>query len=1037
MNIEELEKIIFKPSSSFMQKSGKEIFKDGLVSNIKGKKINDIYHIYGEVIDAVNYNRFKTHIKINLNEKKLGGVSCSCDDFKNVSIYKPMFMCQHLTATAYKFSSSLYKKKYEQNNEYKEKKKTEVSFNIKINCRTNKEENYYEVEFRLGSDHKYLIADLKSFITQYDNKKNIILNSQFTYRPLKHKIASKYESIVDFIRNYAYKNKNNISGKNLTIQGNELRKFLECINEDKIQFKYNAIEYKVNIFKENLPLSFTLKEKEGYFSVTTHRKLPIPLNESRNVYFFNRHIYLPTEEQVKKYNNLYSKFQKQSEILYNKTIENYNNIISLFGSISNNITITESVKKFGLSSLKYEFKFYKETENIYCSVYANYYKDKINILDYKKNEKHIIRDINEEEKMLMKLEYYKLIRRQNRLLFIGEDKDLFNIVSKGKASLSSLGNVILGKGMENIRMYDSSSIHIDVQQSNGGFKLNYDIGNMESRDLYSAFESYKAKNKFYKIKTGIFIDLQDEGVRNLFNLIDTLQFKNVEDSSLYIDKNKAFYVAESLKSENFKFSTGIDLLETLEKELNCVKNRGIPLPKELKANLRQYQVDGFKWFKNLSKLELGGILADEMGLGKTVQTIAFLVSEKGKKSLIITPTSLIYNWKDEIERFAPSLRVGVAHGNIQKQEKLISEVKQYDIILITYGTLRNNIRIYEAIDFHYCIIDEAQNIKNSITQSALAVKKVRAKTRFALTGTPVENNLTELWSIFDFIMPGYLYSKEIFEEKFVFNNEEGLENLKLLIKPFILRRNKSEVMDELPEKLEKKILVEMTSAQKAVYNTYIKDIREKMKNNYDGQIEIFSYLTRLRQICLDPSLVLEDYKGGSGKVKFALQLIEEQINNNGKLLLFSQFTSVLNKIGHILDKESIKYFNIYGSTNSKERIKLVNEFNNSDKVKVFLISLKAGGTGLNLTSANLVIHFDPWWNPAVEEQATDRAHRIGQKNIVEVIKLVSKGTIEEKIILLQEHKKQLIHSIITGELKNSNILNKLSKEELIQLFNRS
>jgi SNF2 family DNA or RNA helicase len=241
----------------------------------------------------------------------------------------------------------------------------------------------------------------------------------------------------------------------------------------------------------------------------------------------------------------------------------------------------------------------------------------------------------------------------------------------------------------------------------------------------------------------------------------------------------------------------------------------------------------------------------------------------------------------------------------------------------------------------------------------------------------------------------------------------------------------------LPDKIEKTILIEMTAAQKAIYNAYIKEVRGKIKNNFDGKIEIFSYLTKLRQICLDPSLIFNKYKGGNGKLKVAVALVEEQIAVEGKVLLFSQFTSALNKIGKSLKEKGIEYFYLDGSTGPKERIKLVNEFNNDNKVKVFLISLKAGGTGLNLTSAKLVIHFDPWWNPAVENQATDRAHRIGQRNIVEVIKLVAKGTIEEKIILLQEHKKQLIDSIITGELKDNNMLNKLTKEELIQLFDRT
>jgi len=345
-----------------------------------------------------------------------------------------------------------------------------------------------------------------------------------------------------------------------------------------------------------------------------------------------------------------------------------------------------------------------------------------------------------------------------------------------------------------------------------------------------------------------------------------------------------------------------------------------------------------------------------------------------------------------------------------------------------------DIKLYEDIVFDYCIIDEAQNIKNYLAQNSKVIKEVKSKVRFALTGTPIENNLTELWSIFDFVMPEYLYTKEVFESKFVYKKECNLGELKSLIKPFLLRRTKKEVLKELPDKIEKKFLVEMTTVQKSIYKSYIKIARDKMKNNDGGKIEVFSYLTRLRQICLDPSLVVDEYTGGSGKIKIATELIQKHVDQEGKVLLFSQFTSVLKNIGKNLTEIEIPYFYLDGKTKSKDRIKLVNEFNNSRDGLVFLISLKAGGTGLNLTSANLVIHFDPWWNPAVENQATDRAHRIGQRNVVEVIKLVAKGTIEEKIILLQENKKDLIDSVITGELTNSDALGKLTKEELMEIF---
>ena len=459
------------------------------------------------------------------------------------------------------------------------------------------------------------------------------------------------------------------------------------------------------------------------------------------------------------------------------------------------------------------------------------------------------------------------------------------------------------------------------------------------------------------------------------------------------------------------------------------------LPKDLKAELRQYQVTGFRWFKNLSYLGFGGVLADEMGLGKTVQTIAFLLSEKNKKSLIVAPTSLIYNWKNEFNKFAPTMKICVLHGDKDERQEILNDLENYDVILTTYGTLKNDEEKYEKIKFDYCILDEGQNIKNPLAQSTKSVKNIKAENKFILTGTPIENNLIELWSIFDFIMPGYLDNVSNFKNRFV-NKEDSAIELQKYIKPFMLRRLKKDVITELPEKIEKNYYVELTKEQKKVYASYVKDIKEKMENNEfnDDKITIFSYLTKLRQLCLDPSIVLDDYNGKSGKIEEVVSMIKDNISENHKILLFSQFTSVLKNISKRLTENKIQHFYLDGSTNAGKRLELVEEFNNNDETKVFLISLKAGGTGLNLTSADIVIHFDPWWNPAVEDQATDRAHRIGQKNVVQVFKLISEGTVEDKILSLQEKKKQIIKDVLDSDYKQDNILGSLSKEELIELF---
>lgn len=803
MNIKELEQIIFKPSSNIMRKIGEEIYRNGLVSDIRGRKIENIYHIYGDVLNNINHNQLKTYIKINLSDKKIEEVSCACDEFKETSRAKKLVMCEHLTATAYKFLSLLNKKKDKKSESLKilpkEKiEKTEVGIGIKVTHKSWKGKTDYELEFRLGFQHKYLITDLKNFISNLDQEKKIYFNNQFTYNPKEHVISSDDIKVINFIREYVYANKGIwITRRSLIVSPDGLRKFLECIGKSKIIFKYNAIEYKTTVFKADVPISFTLKEKNECFILTTHKKLPIPLNEDRDVYFFNERLYLPSKNQVEKYSLVYDKLQKNGQIQYHKTIDNYNKIIYLLSSISKNITLTEEVKRFASNSLKFEFLIYKERTNIYCDVQGFYYNEKINILEEANSKTQIIRDFNKEEKILMKFEYYKFIKRKGRLIFVGEDEDLFNLLSSRKNSIYCLGTVILGEGLEDIKVYNAASIEVDLYEENGYFKFNYNIGNVDSGELKDIFESYKSENRFYKTKDNGFIDFEDQGVRSFLNLINILNTnKNIEEGSIQVEKNKALYIEEGLKNQDYKLGNGVNLLKDIKDKLTELNSKEITLSKNLKANLREYQVNGFKWFKSLSELGFGGILADDMGLGKKVQTIAFLTSEENKKSLIITPTSLIYNWKDELERFAPSIKVGILHGNAVKQQNIINKLEEYDVILTTYGTLRNNIRKYDNIEFDYCIIDEAQNIKNPVAQATKVVKEIKGKVRFALTGTLIENNLIELWSIFDFIMPGYLYSKETFYEKFISNSDCDLEGLRLLIKPFILRRTKREVIEK-------------------------------------------------------------------------------------------------------------------------------------------------------------------------------------------------------------------------------------------------
>lgn len=581
---------------------------------------------------------------------------------------------------------------------------------------------------------------------------------------------------------------------------------------------------------------------------------------------------------------------------------------------------------------------------------------------------------------------------------------------------------------ENITI--NPNITLDISQSRNGYmSMKLNIEGVDSNEYREIFSSYKNNNRLYRMKNGAYLDLKDKDIEQAFKLIDILNIYNDFDN-MKIPNNKAIYLEKLIEEEDLSFVNGSKYVSNVVKKFDKVKSKNYEIPKDLNATLRDYQVSGFEFFKTLSDYQFGGILADEMGLGKTIQTIAFLLSNKDKKSIVITPTALIYNWKNELEKFAPTLKVGLLHAAKSEREKILDNIDNYDVILTTYTTYKNDIDKYKNINFDYCIIDEAQNIKNPDAIITKAIKNVNAKVKFALTGTPIENNLMELWSIFDFIMPGYLYNKSKFKSIFV-NNDKNIIELKNLIKPFILRRTKKEVITELPDKIEQKIIIDLEKEHKRAYKGYVNLITRKIKENNQDNITVFSYLTKLRQLCLSPELMVKNYQGKNSKLDVLINIIND--SSDEKILVFSQFTKVLEVIGKRLNEENISYSYLDGKTSAKDRVKLVEEFNTNNN-KVFLISLKAGGTGLNLTSANIVVHFDPWWNPAVEDQASDRAHRIGQKNVVNVIKLIAKGTAEERVINLQETKKELIEDVINGNLDNSSTLKNLSKDDIIDLF---
>ncbi|HEF1904969.1 TPA: DEAD/DEAH box helicase [Bacillus cereus] len=553
----------------------------------------------------------------------------------------------------------------------------------------------------------------------------------------------------------------------------------------------------------------------------------------------------------------------------------------------------------------------------------------------------------------------------------------------------------------------------------------FDIKGIPEAEIKGVLAALEEKRKYYRLANGSFLSLESKE----FNEIN--QF--IKESGI----RKEFLHGEEVNVpliRSVKWMNGLhegnvlsldDSVQELVENIQNPKKLKFAVPNTLNAEMRKYQVYGFEWMKTLAHYRFGGILADDMGLGKTLQSIAFIdsvlteIREKKLPILVVSPSSLVYNWFSELKKFAPHIRAVIADGIQAERRKILKDITEFDVVITSYPLLRRDIRLY-ARPFHTLFLDEAQAFKNPTTQTARAVKTIQAEYRFGLTGTPVENSLEELWSIFHVVFPELLPGRKEF-------GDLRREDIAKRVKPFVLRRLKGDVLNELPEKIEHLQSSELLPDQKSLYAAYLAKLREETLKHLDkdtlrkNKIRILAGLTRLRQICCHPALFVDDYKGSSAKFEQLLEILEECRSTGKRILIFSQFTKMLSIIGRELNRQAIPYFYLDGSTPAQERVELCNRFNEGEG-DLFLISLKAGGTGLNLTGADTVILYDLWWNPAVEQQAADRAYRMGQKNTVQVIKLVAHGTIEEKMHELQESKKNLIAEVIEpGEEKLASI----------------
>ncbi len=937
-----------------------------------------------------------------------------------------------------------------------------------------------KLEFKIGNERMYKIKDLGEFYENMLVGKKHKYGNKLDFVHKKEAFAEKDWQLIEFILKYA----EIISFVNSEANSN-YRYYGKAINEGYIALNNSGLDEMFEVLKTNEVLfqkeyqetTIELKDEDPDLHFVMQKK-------GKNEYkiTINENIDLLREIDILQGRN-YS-YMLQDNILYRCSKKYERNTLNLLKIFKNNFLtelilgeeqlpelfsvilpkIKDGIEFKGLDEAQLErykpkklgikiFLDFDENDHILADVKFCYGEEEFNPLQQEIQIKYP-RDILEENKAINLFRktgfmYYA----QKECFILPKDDDIYDFLSNGINEYMQKFEVLVTDNFKTKEIRSPKIGSLGIRIENDLLTIDLDKLNIDVTQLQEIMEKYNLKKKYHKLKDGSFINLEENPDIEFINQLITgmdINYKDLEKGKVRLPVNRSLYLNQLLKtSSNMQVTKNSEYKELTSKLDKQNEEDEIKIPSNLENILRYYQKTGYKWLKMLDNYKFGGILADDMGLGKTIQILSIICgyvenTENRRASIVICPSSLTLNWQNEAKKFTDKIKTLVIKGTAIERKQQISEVGNYDLVITSYDLLKRDIELYkeQKYKFRFAIADEAQYLKNSNTQNAKAVKEILADTRYALTGTPIENSLAELWSIFDFIMPGYLFSykkfKMLYETPIVKDNDQKTtKKLKMLIEPFVLRRTKKEVLTELPEKTITVLNNQMKEEQEKIYLNYLAQAKQEVADTINirgfekSSMQVLAALTRLRQICCEPSLFIRDYTEGSSKLEQCIEIVKDAIEAGHKILLFSSYTSMFEIIEKELKINNIKYFKLIGSTKVDERIKMVDEFNVNKDIKIFLISLKAGGTGLNLTGADMVIHYDPWWNASAENQATDRAYRIGQKNNVQVYKLITKNTIEEKIYELQQKKSQLIDNMLSTK---TSFIGKLSKEEIMKLF---
>ena len=1076
-------------SNADVYKRGQRYYRDGkLLSYNAVEDSSGITTIRAGV--EGNYKNYDINIKLD-DAGSLSSYSCTCEShsiwrgackhvvavlFANAEGHARMFSAEKMRQHAKHLTDSLEKIIFDGIDENLATPQNTPDAPIKIvpvlNC--GKHRGIY-LTFSVGHSRLYIIKSISGFVQSFKNSETVTYGQGLTLPHRREMFDEDSQKLLDFIireddmyaevgkrlsRQYQFAQHPLLASRELYLAQRNIDEFFEIFHGRSLESESDFGE-KITLTDKSPPLDLNIRHTPG--GIVAHAR-PLPHRTICSKAYF----YILAEGGLhrlpKADGQMLSSLLKYMDEVPAREILISGNDSLRFSTIIfpqlDKIGVVASVEGMPQSSQASTFlaKIYFDSERKdiagrlefhYGDIVYNALKDADDA-----KESPVIRDVVAEyalRRRLLSLGFYESPVDELYKLSGNDMIYAFLHSSPGVEGLKEWAQVFVSEDLQK-KVIRSQSPKIGLKLTGDLLKISLEDSDYDIAELLEALEAYRTRKKFFRLKDGRFLNLDDENVAAAAGFLDALDItkKDIKRKSLILPAYRALYVDELTRSS--LANTHIKRDENFNNLLSSFQNNTsltFKVPNGLNKVLREYQKTGYIWLRTLAHYNFGGILADDMGLGKTLQVITLLLSERKKgTSIVVCPTSLLYNWENEVKKFAPQMHTQIISGQPEKRRELLKKTGT-DIFITTYDMLKRDIEYYEDIEFSYIIADEAQNIKNPGTQAAKSIKCLKGRVRFALTGTPIENNLMELWSIFDFIMPGHLHTAHkfglLFESPIIkYNDMAKAAQLRQLIAPFVLRRVKKNVLKELPEKTETTLPAELTPEQKKLYQANLLEaigaLDDIVANNAfaDNRMRMLARLTRLRQICCHPGLFLEDYTGGSGKLALAMETIQLALDSGHRVLLFSQFTGMLSLIKDALATSNITlpggkpatYFYLDGTTKAKDRMEMTSRFNEGER-DLFLISLKAGGTGLNLTGADVVIHYDPWWNPSVMDQAADRAHRYGQEKAVQVFNIVAKNSIEEKITTLQEKKRGIIDSVIT---EGGSFINLLSEEEIRQLF---